>query len=375
MLRPGDPVPAFFARSSTNPRYAFATVAGRNAAVAFIGSSTLPGAAQLLAECAAARDLFDDSFACLFVVSADPADEAGARLAERIPGIRVLWDHDGELARLFGCRVEAPDGRAMLRPATFVLDPGLRVAAVLPITDPATHFAPLSAALRALPHPEADCASIAPVLTVPQVLEPELCRRFIAYAEAQQMEESGFMRTDPATGETVLKLDHGHKRRSDCQIADEQLRGVLQGRVLARIVPAIERAFQFRVTRMERYMIGRYDAETGGHFRPHKDNTTAGTAHRRFAVSIGLDADSYEGGDLRFPEFGRRTYRPPSGGAIVFSCSLLHEVLPVTRGTRYVILPFLYDEEAARQRIANAAQIQDPALRDNVLANVGAVRA
>jgi predicted 2-oxoglutarate/Fe(II)-dependent dioxygenase YbiX len=36
----------------------------------------------------------------------------------------------------------------------------------------------------------------------------------------------------------------------------------------------------------------------------------------------------------------------------VFSCSLLHEALPVTRGRRYAFLPFLYDEAAARIRQA-----------------------
>jgi hypothetical protein len=37
----------------------------------------------------------------------------------------------------------------------------------------------------------------------------------------------------------------------------------------------------------------------------------------------------------------------------VFSCSLLHEATPVTSGTRYAFLPFLYDEKAAEIREAN----------------------
>lgn len=127
--------------------------------------------------------------------------------------------------------------------------------------------------------------------------------------------------------------------------------------------PADQASFQFDVTRLERYLIGCYDSETGDHFRPHKDNTTLGTAHRRSAVSIGLNADDYEGDHLRFPEFGMRTYRPPTGSTIVFSCSLLHEVLPVTAGKRYAILPFLYDEAAAKIRQDNANHLDDPKLR------------
>jgi predicted 2-oxoglutarate/Fe(II)-dependent dioxygenase YbiX len=117
----------------------------------------------------------------------------------------------------------------------------------------------------------------------------------------------------------------------------------------------IQRAFQFEATRMERYIVACYDAGSGGYFRPHRDNTTKGTAHRKFAVSINLDAEAHEGGDLRFPEFGGRTYRPPTGGAVVFSCSLLHEATPVTAGKRYAFLPFLYDEDGARLREANNA--------------------
>ena len=63
----------------------------------------------------------------------------------------------------------------------------------------------------------------------------------------------------------------------------------------------------------------------------------------------------YEGGDLCFPEFGPQTYRAPTGGAVVFSCSLLHEARPVSRGRRYAFLPFLYDDVGARTRERNLA--------------------
>jgi predicted 2-oxoglutarate/Fe(II)-dependent dioxygenase YbiX len=96
-----------------------------------------------------------------------------------------------------------------------------------------------------------------------------------------------------------------------------------------------------------------YSAEEGGHFRAHRDNTTKGTAHRRFAVSLHLNTGEYDGGYLCFPEFGPQVYIAPVGGAVVFSCSLLHEALPVTSGRRFMFLPFLYDEEAARIREQN----------------------
>jgi len=42
---------------------------------------------------------------------------------------------------------------------------------------------------------------------------------------------------------------------------------------------------------------------------------------------------------------------------VVFSCSLLHEARPVTAGRRYALLPFLYDDAAARVREANAGSL------------------
>lgn len=101
-----------------------------------------------------------------------------------------------------------------------------------------------------------------------------------------------------------------------------------------------------------------YDSSSGGFFRPHRDNTTKGTAHRKFAVSLNLNTGEYEGGLLRFPEFGRQTYNAPAGGAIVFSCSLLHEATPVTQGIRYAYLPFLYDDESAQIREMNLQYIR-----------------
>lgn len=119
----------------------------------------------------------------------------------------------------------------------------------------------------------------------------------------------------------------------------------------------IKRALQFEATRIERWLIACYDAADAGHFRPHRDYTTACTAHRKFAVTIKPNSDQYEGGALCFPEFGPATYQAPTGGAVVFSCSLLHEAQAVTKGKRYAFLPFLYDDHGARIRERNMPNV------------------
>jgi predicted 2-oxoglutarate/Fe(II)-dependent dioxygenase YbiX len=70
-------------------------------------------------------------------------------------------------------------------------------------------------------------------------------------------------------------------------------------------------------------------------------------------VSLFLNTGAYDGGFLRFPEYGAALYTAPTGGAVIFSCSLLHEATPVIKGRRYMFLPFLYDETGRRIRTEN----------------------
>jgi predicted 2-oxoglutarate/Fe(II)-dependent dioxygenase YbiX len=342
---PGEPTPAFHARSATNPRFAFDTVAGRWIMVLLPGSLAEPGKAEQLAGMVGPHaGKLDAENAFLIVIGTDPADEREGRLKDG-PGRRVLWDDDG--GALKALRAAEPDGT--VRTGWMLLDPGLRVFGIWPLDQGAEAMATLAA----LPPPEkhAGVPLHAPVLIVPRVFEPAFCRRLIELYERQGGGESGFMRD--VDGKTVGITDHSHKRRKDALIEDADLQTQFRARINARLAPEIRRAFQFNPTRIERYIVACYDGADRGFFRAHRDNTTLGTAHRRFAVTINLNTGDYEGGELCFPEFGPRTYVAPRGGAVVFSCSLLHEARPVTKGRRYATLPFLYDEAGAKVREAN----------------------
>jgi predicted 2-oxoglutarate/Fe(II)-dependent dioxygenase YbiX len=118
---------------------------------------------------------------------------------------------------------------------------------------------------------------------------------------------------------------------------------VLTG-IVSRCVPEIARAFHVDIAHTDRILLARYD-ETGGYFRRHRDNSAPSVAFRQFALSLNLN-DDYDGGHVLFPEYNDRRYRPPAGAGVVFSCSLLHEAAPVTRGKRYCALTFLHDAAA-----------------------------
>jgi len=371
-LTPGDPAPWFITATSGNPRYVFSSVAGRYIVLCFFGSADTQPISDMLAALQRRQDLFDDSHASIFGISIDPQDKAQDRVRDRLPGFRVFWDFERQICRLYGVSAQNQEQQGQLPKnfarTTFVLDPSLRIIAVLPITDPAAHARELAELVVALPK-IVENGGTAPVLLVPRIFEPRFCRELIALYERTGGEDSGFMRD--SGGQTVSLIDHSHKRRRDCVIEDERIRDAIRARVLRRLVPEIAKAFQYTATRVERYIVACYDAGEGGYFRPHRDNTTLGTAHRRFAVTINLNAEEYTGGELRFPEFGQRTYRAETGGAVVFSCSLLHEATKIERGKRYCVLPFLYDDTAAELRKRNLQYLADDDKRSTLQAALG----
>lgn len=360
VLQVGDPAPWFTQNCTSNPQFKFDTVAGRYIVLCFFGSASDEiGRAAMAAMQGEHRALFDDDKLALFGVSADPADRAEGRVKEMLPGIRHFWDFDGTISRLYGALPErAPAGPVSARRFWMVLNPTLRIRAIFPFKQDGSDREEVAAYLRALPPVErfAGFEMPAPIIIVPDVFEPEFCRHLIGLYEKHGGEESGFMRE--IDGKTVPAHDPNHKRRKDYTITDQDLIRHVQARIIRRVNPEIERVHFFTPTRMERYIVSCYASEDGGHFRAHRDNTTRGTAHRRFAVSINLNAD-FEGGEVSFPEYGPRSYKAPLGGAVVFSTPLLHAVSRVTSGRRFAFLPFLYDDAAARIREANNAHLGD----------------
>lgn len=337
-LLPGDVVPWFHAPLVDGRIFHFSSAGGRPIVIVHPGRFASAEGQLFLAAIARHADFFDDVRASLFGLC--HPDDAAAAL-QRIPGIRWYVDEGGVTATEL----------TLDEPQWLVVDRMLRVGARGGVGDIDGMMAAvnvLAARGEEVPAP--------PVLVVPRVLGAGLVRRLIAAFDAAGGTDSGVM--VERDGVTVGVLDHKFKRRRDWPIEDDDLRRSVSAHLQRFLLPMVERVFQFKTTRIERWMVARYDdADGGGHFAPHRDNTTAGTAHRRFACTINLNAGDYEGGDLVFPEFSMKPYRAPTGGAVVFSCSLLHQVLPVTRGQRYALLPFFYDEAAAQLREANSDRV------------------
>jgi hypothetical protein len=333
----GQPAPWFIAPTPSNPQFVFDSAAGRYVLVLLLPTEGEAMGAAMRA-LAAHQHLFDDIQATAFVIVRHPDSVQGAR---DVVGLRWVSDRRGAITDRYG-----PD------PQWLLLDPTLRLMAKAPLAEADAMFRRITA----LPPPAAHAGVPihAPVLIAPRIFEPELCAALIDLHRARgDGQFTGVMRD--AGDRTVAVMDELKKRR-DILVEDPELQAAVRERLERRLFPLIKQSFEFQVTEIERHLVSCYDAADGGVFHAHRDNTTQGTAHRRFACSLNL-SDDFEGGDLRFLEYGLKTYRPPLGGAVVFSCALMHEALPVTRGRRYAYLPFFYDERGAVQLAAYEARI------------------
>ncbi|HEY6697835.1 MAG TPA: 2OG-Fe(II) oxygenase [Acidimicrobiales bacterium] len=298
------------------PARFYAYAGGRPTAVVFSNDDGDPRLADLADRLAGRADV-----ALFYVMSKEPA---------AVVGVPVWSDPEGAVTAAYGVTA----GEL----TTVVLDPNLRVVGVV-LGD--RHVEQVVGLLDGAAHrgPAVEVVTQAPVLLLPRVLNAAYCERLVRVWEQEGGVDTGVAR---ASGD---ELDASYKRRRDHTIGDPQLLRELSSVVGRRVLPEIRKVFAFQATRFEGFKIACYDAATGGFFRQHRDNLTPSTTHRVFALTLNLN-DGYEGGQLRFPEYGNQLYRPDPGAALVFSCAHLHEVREVTSGRRFVLLSFLYGEPA-----------------------------
>jgi len=179
----------------------------------------------------------------------------------------------------------------------------------------------------------------APVLLLPNLIDPGTCQDLISLWNDGGHDEGKVVSV--VGDQEIARIHTKVKKRRDHRIMDMDLQKVLQWTIGRRVAPELEKAFHFKGFRFDRFAVVCYDADRGDYFRAHRDNLAPTTADRAFALTLNLNTEDYGGGELIFPEYGANKYKPTSGGGILFSCSLMHEALPVTRGRRFALLSFL----------------------------------
>ena len=114
--------------------------------------------------------------------------------------------------------------------------------------------------------------------------------------------------------------------------------------IYSTLAPIIQRVnaehFNFDITHILPLQFTRYDAETNGHYSAHLDLGKS-APNRKLSFSLQLsDPYDHEGGILQFPYNRTEPEQAPRarGKIIFFPSYMLHEVTPVTRGTRHSLV-------------------------------------
>jgi peroxiredoxin/predicted 2-oxoglutarate/Fe(II)-dependent dioxygenase YbiX len=336
----GDPGPRVVALDQDGtPTYSHADLVTGKPLVLLFCRGGGDEATPLLAEFAAAHDDFQALEASVFAISRLPIETNRALHSGLQLPFKLLADATGDIFRTYGGDRSA---------VAVILDCNHRIARVFP--DGAAELL-VPAALSYLRDnlaPRRERVRLhAPVLLLPRVLSDADCARLIElwHRPVNVWPSTDGFRSDGHTkeqGDFKVGHDGAYGQMTEYVVRDAAVQRFLDQRFNRRVAGEMRKAFQTGVSQREHYRIVRYDSQSGGVLHAHRDNATKEIAHRRFTMTINLNAGDYEGGALRFREYGDHLYEVDRGTAVVWSAALLHEVMPVTRGARFVLGVHMY---------------------------------
>lgn len=350
-LAAGDRAPACFGITAKGTLYASEEQAGRAVVAILAQDPGAPGLVPLLAAFSARADELaarDVDLVALIGRDVDLVFEFSLSHPTRVTLVGSLNNF------LEGIGFDGTGAEVL------VLDRNQRAAARIGAGETEGMVAATMERVNALPsETPRDVFTPAPVLILPNLFDLDLCRELIEMHRTGATFESPVL-TAGAQGRGEHKYDHSLKKRRDLLLErDDPMHMRVMDILMRRCIPEIKRCFQHEVRHTDRLLIACYPGD-GGHFRRHRDDRPEMVSFRKFALSINLtlSADGYEGGFLRLPEFNSHNIRCPTGGGVIFSVALLHEITPVVRGDRYVLVTHLHDDEgeakwrAMRQTLA-----------------------
>ena len=254
-----------------------------------------------------------------------------------------LWaDPDQSIAASFGLE---PELGVRITPYGFLLNQNLQIVANYRIGNIGNDLADM---IRTSEHlmPEEEPRQVrphAPVFHIPNVLDQRMCGNLIKFWENKGEHFEGKVGVG-----NRLRYSTRAKIRTDTHVTPE-IQYELDWRLSRKLFPELEKLTGLHMTRRESYKIGCYDSERGGFFNQHRDNFETEISYRRYAMTLNLN-NGFTGGELNFPEYGSGLYKPMPGTALVFPCSLMHRVVKVTTGRRFMLVSFFYGEKEAAAR-------------------------
>ena len=185
-------------------------------------------------------------------------------------------------------------------------------------------------------------------------------------------EEVQKVRAEVARAPFVPGADSAGARAKRVKNNEQMSRDAAESKViLGHIVNALLRSRDFHRAALPRHvrlpLISRY--RQGMSYGKHVDNALMGprtSARERSDVAVTLfisDVHEYDGGELVIHSpFGLQEVKLPSGSAVIYPSSTLHEVSEVTRGERLAAVTWVESyirDDHKREILSNIAQIKD----------------
>ena len=167
-------------------------------------------------------------------------------------------------------------------------------------------------------------------------LPPELCATVV-----REMEREGYWQWGEVNHGGDSEVDLKFRRAQWCPIP-QSCEALVADRLLA-VGRSLEQYYG-RLDSFEGPNLLRY--RTGDFFRPHPDEDPRTRVRpRKVTVTVSLNDQAFSGGALRLyqrPNGRHATVTARAGRFIAFPSRMLHEVTPITSGTRYALVAWLH---------------------------------
>lgn len=303
LVLPGDRIPNFVLPDSAGElRWLYDLAQGRPALLVLVANSARQDQWDEIKSYADVAPALGNAKTDLIIVSNDGV-ESMAMVSKVIPP-PAIWLAD--IKGVINTTLRVGAGLEASGVVSFLLDADQRVVAHKG-PEPGHGAWALSAA-KALPAETGlVLGSVAPILILPRTLDRAACADLLA-------------RCAPSSAPVPL---------ADASLAEKVSRLLLR-----RVGPEVDKVFSFDDFRFEALGLQQEEAGEAGVADRRRDNSDPEQTGRSFSLLLDLDAAAYEGGGVRFPEYGPHLYRPETGAALVHAGGLLRVTEPITAGRR-----------------------------------------
>ena len=170
--------------------------------------------------------------------------------------------------------------------------------------------------------------------TVDNFLSKEECKKIIDYGNTLPKID-GMITSKP-------EADYSKRTSSICWLEPDENNVWIYNKIADNIDHINKKWFGYELLYIEPLQFTMYESSTGGFYASHKDTKISqGASVRKLSFSIQLCDDSdYEGGDLVLYETlnSQISMSKAIGSISYFPSYTIHEVKPVTKGTRYSLV-------------------------------------